>query len=1173
MALSTGDRLGRYEILEPLGAGGMGEVYRARDIELERDVAVKVLPQRVAGDESRLERFRREAQAVARLAHPNILDIHDFGLEGDITYSVTELLEGETLGERLEDGELGWRAATEIGAAIADGLAAAHKANIVHRDLKPSNVFLTSDGRVKILDFGLAQVEAEPVEGETQAPTVTRHTDPGTVLGTVGYMSPEQVRGESVDHRSDIFSLGCVLYEMVCGKRAFSSDTAVETMTAILREEPVDISSSGVAVPFDLSETIRRCLEKRPESRFQSASDLAYSLRSLVSTSMPSMVPPVRQTVGRKVTPWLAVAALVAAIAALLIVQRGRQPAEPAPIEIAAQRPAPPQTLRRSVAVLGFNNLAGRDEMSWVSTAIAELLGTHLGAGRELRIMPGEAVTQAKIELELPESDSFTAATLGKVRRNLGADVVVIGSYLALGSEGGDKVTLSVRAQDTGSGEIIGLVAEQGDLDDIFLLVGNVASKLARDLGVGEATAGAAMTSRASFPANPEAARLYAEGLDRLRHFDALAAKDALQSAVAAAPDHPMPYLALSEAWGRLGYDVKARDAAAAAFERAEGLGLTVRLTVEARLRELEGEWEQAADLYRTLWAEAPDTIEYGLALAEVELAWDQQEAALATLTALRQLPAPASADPRIDLAEAEAADLAANHELQLEAAARAAEKGAARQAPLMVAEARLHEATARWRLGVYEPAIEAAEAARALWDKAGDRYGASNALTLIANVRMNQGDLEGALERYETVLAIRREIGDRGGEGGSLNNLAIVYLEQGDLPGALERYEQALAIRREIGDRRGEATVLNNMAAVFLQQGNLSAGLERLERALAIHQQTGDRHGQGFTLNSIGAALYYMGDFEGARRRYEEALAIRREIGERRGEAESLANIADVLNQLGNPSGARERFEEALAIHREIGYLQGEALALINLGEVYLAQAEPRRAAVSLEEALQICREIGSKWYESHALFRLAETLTVADRLADAEARHREAQELREELGAAAAVRSSRLARAALALETGRSAGALSGALELVAAYREAGDADGEAAAEAVLARGYLASGMNSEAASAADRAAALVAESQGLLTRFRVMISVMRVRGLTGQPAAVRETLATIANEAADRHLTTLALEGRLALGEVESAARDPAGEARLEAAAIDAEQRGCMLLARKAREALES
>jgi Tol biopolymer transport system component len=317
----------------------MGEVYRARDSELEREVAVKVLPEAVSRDSDRLARFEREAKAVAKLNHPNILDIHDYGRDDDITYSVTELLEGETLRERLFGGALGWRKAAEIGAAIADGLGAAHEAGIVHRDLKPSNVFLTSDGRVKVLDFGLARHESlQPGVEESDTTTLLEYTDPGTVLGTVGYMSTEQVRGQQADYRSDIFSLGCVLYEMVGGQRAFTGDSAVETMNAILKEEPADLSASGEALPPELAGTIRRCLEKQPQARFQSARDLAYNLRTISSPSAPSEV---RELGGvapvaarRKTSLWMAWAAFaVAAIAAALLAvgyaSRAPRPAPP----------------------------------------------------------------------------------------------------------------------------------------------------------------------------------------------------------------------------------------------------------------------------------------------------------------------------------------------------------------------------------------------------------------------------------------------------------------------------------------------------------------------------------------------------------------------------------------------------------------------------------------------------------------------------------------------------------------------------------------------------------------------------------------------------------------------------------------------------------------------------
>ncbi len=287
MSLTVGARLGSYEILGPLGAGGMGEVYRARDTKLDRDVAIKVLPPHLASDPDALARFEREAKAVAALSHPNILAIHDFGRDasGGALYAVMELLEGATLRERLADGPIPPKKVVQVGADVANGLAAAHARGIVHRDLKPENLFITQDGRVKILDFGLAGPLSIAGDDANSA-TALRRTDPGTVLGTVGYMSPEQVKGQPADHRSDVFSLGCVLYELVTGRRAFERETAAETMTAILREDPADVMpESGVALPAGLESVIRHCLEKRPDERFQSARDLAFALQALSGTT------------------------------------------------------------------------------------------------------------------------------------------------------------------------------------------------------------------------------------------------------------------------------------------------------------------------------------------------------------------------------------------------------------------------------------------------------------------------------------------------------------------------------------------------------------------------------------------------------------------------------------------------------------------------------------------------------------------------------------------------------------------------------------------------------------------------------------------------------------------------------------------------------------------------
>jgi eukaryotic-like serine/threonine-protein kinase len=292
MPLTPGTILGQYEIRSPLGAGGMGEVYRAHDTRLDREVAIKVLPESLTADPDRLRRFEQEARAAAALNHPNILAVYQMATHEGVSYMVSELLDGETLRERLRRGPIPLRKAIDYAVQIAHGLAAAHDKGIVHRDLKPDNLFVTQDGRVKILDFGLAKL-AQPRDASGMEATIAGveatmpyGTEPGLVMGTVGYMSPEQVRGKTADHRSDIFAFGTILYEMVTGKQTFRKPTSAETMTAILNEDPPSISQVTAATPPGLQRVVHRCLEKNPEQRFQSASDMAFALEALSDTGM-----------------------------------------------------------------------------------------------------------------------------------------------------------------------------------------------------------------------------------------------------------------------------------------------------------------------------------------------------------------------------------------------------------------------------------------------------------------------------------------------------------------------------------------------------------------------------------------------------------------------------------------------------------------------------------------------------------------------------------------------------------------------------------------------------------------------------------------------------------------------------------------------------------------------
>ena len=301
MTLPAGTRLGSYEILAPIGAGGMGEVYRARDTKLDRDVAVKVLPESVAADPDTLARFEREAKAVAALSHPNILAIHDFGMHDGHAYAVMELLEGETLRGKLVAGPIPRKQAVDYALQVARGLSAAHEKGIMHRDLKPENLFVTKDGHVKILDFGLARrVDVFSPEGETSHPTVSSYTQPGTVMGTMGYMSPEQVRGFPADHRSDIFSFGAILYELLTGAKAFKKDTASDTMAAILRDDPPETADSVRDASPGLDSIVRHCLEKDRDNRFQSAKDIVFALSEGSTLTFASGIrfvepPPARQ--------------------------------------------------------------------------------------------------------------------------------------------------------------------------------------------------------------------------------------------------------------------------------------------------------------------------------------------------------------------------------------------------------------------------------------------------------------------------------------------------------------------------------------------------------------------------------------------------------------------------------------------------------------------------------------------------------------------------------------------------------------------------------------------------------------------------------------------------------------------------------------------------------------
>ncbi len=473
MTLSAGARLGPYEILAPLGAGGMGEVYRARDAKLDRDVAVKVLPSQLTANPDALARFEREAKAVAALSHPNILAIFDFGTHDGVSYAVTELLEGETLRGKLDGSTVTQRQAVDWALQIARGLSAAHGKGVVHRDLKPDNVFVTNDGHVKILDFGLAKrVDTAPAE-QTNAPTGSGHTEPGTVMGTMGYMSPEQLRGLPVDHRTDLFSFGAILYELLSGKKAFKRDTASDTIAAILKEDPPELTHSGRNISPALDHIVRHCLEKDRENRFQTAKDVAFALSEASSpttgVSSGSYIVPPPEVPRRGKTLTLAIAAgavLAVAVAAALLWNRQR----PGP---AASVPAKPGVTR--VAVLPFENL-GSAEDDYFADGIADAIRGKLTSVPGLEVIARGSSTPYKKTSKTPQ----------EIARELDAHYLLTATVRWQKSGGSNRVQVSpelVEMRESGAPTSRWQQPFDAAITDVFTVQSEIATKVAQALG------------------------------------------------------------------------------------------------------------------------------------------------------------------------------------------------------------------------------------------------------------------------------------------------------------------------------------------------------------------------------------------------------------------------------------------------------------------------------------------------------------------------------------------------------------------------------------------------------------------------------------------------------------------------------------------------------------------
>ncbi len=599
MSLKPGSRLGPYEIVTPIGSGGMGDVYRARDTRLDRDVAVKVLPDRIARDAEARMRFEREAKAVAALTHPNILAIHDYGSEDGRTYSVTELLEGITLRQRILEGPLQWRKAVEIGAALADGLAAAHAKGIIHRDLKPENIFLTSDGRVKILDFGIAQLIAEPREEEIDpalALTAPMKTDPHAVVGTAGYMAPEQLRGEKVDATTDIFSLGALLYEMVTGKAAFIRGTVIDSLSAILTDTPDVFAVSDRMIPYELARVIQRCLEKNRTERFQSARDLSFALRAIGTSGAITFEAPADRR-RRRIILSVALAALVlGGLAAMLFFIGSSQPITSSVRSIARRATIQP----RSLAILPFVNATGDADAEYLSDGITETLINTLAQVPGLRVMSRTSVFHYKDKPANPVS----------VGHELRVSAVVVGRV----EEIGDRLVVSAELIDTSDNSLLWGNRYQAQRADLFNVQQSIASDIARMLRLQLGGREQQLLAK-KHTTDPRAYELYLKGRFQWNKRDAQGLYKAIEyfnQAIEIDPQYALAYAGLADCYNLL--DIWAGLPTNETFPRAKAAAQKA-LSIDDGLAEAHTSLAYAIHTYEWDWPAAEREYKRAIAL------------------------------------------------------------------------------------------------------------------------------------------------------------------------------------------------------------------------------------------------------------------------------------------------------------------------------------------------------------------------------------------------------------------------------------------------------------------------------------------------------------------------------------------------------------------------------
>lgn len=944
---------------------------------------------------------------------------------------------------------------------------------------------------------------------------------------------------------------------------------APEPVSSSQPEETSDEASPGPApagTGVSFEERVPEAASSSPESVSapMAVSPVAAPPPTAVAAPLPGPVPPARER-PRTMAILLGTLLLITVVVSALYLAQASGHTSRA---VEETRLAPSSFRRPSVAVLGFKNLSGSAEVSWLAPALAEMLTTELSAGGKMRVVSGENVARVRQSLSLPYTDSLDPASLERLSHSLSSDRVVVGSYLALDVDGGRRVRLDLRVLQLPSGAPVGSMTELGTEAELFDLVARSGARLRRILGLAEPSPEQARAVQALHPATPDAARLYAQGLARLRFWDFPGARELLEKAAAADPSSAAIHTALSQTWSELGYDARAVEESRKALELSGPLSREERLAIEARLYQVNREWSRAAEIYRSLWTFFPDDVDHGLQLALCMGFAGRSKEALQAISALRRLPPPQGDDPRLDLAEARLAMRLSDSIAARRAADAAIAKGRVSGESLVVANALLQRGGALMLEGNPQASLPSFQEARELNERAGNQWGVAMSLAYTGLSLHRMGDLAGAEKVYQEALDIAQKLGSASGMAAQNANLGRLYLDRGELGRALGSLEKSRAQFSEIEDPLLKSRVLFHIGVILSARGDLDGAVERFEEVVEISRRLGSRFDEARALTELGTVLARRGRLDEARRQVDAAIQMLSEERHPTFAATALAASAEVHARLGDQDQARQRFDRALELDRKAGDRIGIARILGGRASLALRQGDLPRARQEAEEQLRLARQTGVRAAETAAL----RTLGGIDLAAGDLARARTSLALALRTGSAAGeeleTAAVRLGMARLELAADRPGEAARAAREVVAwaAPREAVGLEAEGFA--VLAEALLRQGDLAAARTASDQARSTADSGDDRELRLIIASSLARAEAATGNSAGALRALRRNAAEAARLGFIPAGLEIRLALGEI-AARQGDAKTARgaLEAVQRDAKARGLARVAQSA------